>query len=207
MTTALKSTSDLKKLSSNELYSSLRNTADKLSLIESHIGRIERIRKLYGTRGPRFNNTRAILFGIFSGSMTGLLVHSAAVGIFYVIVSFIGVALLCSYVLIKLHERGYRQINEAMHDFDNELNNIDDVLLSIIQSIPEKYRISIILYKFCEYLSDGEVDSWPKCIARFKDDEHRMKQEQNLDEIINNLQAIKANTRAAAMFAGWNTLK
>ncbi|MCL2433329.1 MAG: hypothetical protein FWD16_02270 [Clostridia bacterium] len=86
---------------------------------------------------------------------------------------------------------------------------------NVLGVIPEKYRMSLILNQFCEYLSDGEADSWEGCIKVFKEDVFRLQQREDFQEIIANLETISANTpniaintRMAAFFAGitaWNT--
>jgi len=92
----------------------------------------------------------------------------------------------------------------ALEALEVELQNAE----SVVNLIPEKYRMSIILNKMCEYLSDGEADSWPECVRIFKDDVHRLRQEQKFTEIIDNLQSIKVSSRATAIFSGiiaWRT--
>jgi len=89
-------------------------------------------------------------------------------------------------------------------DFEVEFNNS----IELLSVIPEKYRISLILNRFLEYLQDGEARSWADCIEKFKTDNFREEQAEQFSSIISNLEAIKANTRATAIFSGitaWNT--
>ena len=74
---------------------------------------------------------------------------------------------------------------------DNTFEN--DLLAdgSVLCIIPVKYRISIILNMMCEYLSDGEVESWEGCIKAYKDNEHRLRQREDLQSLFNTLERIE----------------
>jgi len=114
------------------------------------------------------------------------------------------------------HERLTALKPRIAKQYDQVMSAFDEVSMeSVLSIIPEKYRMSLILTQFCEYLSDGEVDSWEGCIKTFKTDVDRMQQQEKFQAIINNLQVISANTaniarntRMTAFFAGvtaWNT--
>ena len=103
----------------------------------------------------------------------------------------------------KLSEKN--KIEQAMSICDEQLLSMESALIII----PEKYRMSLILYQFCEYLADGEVDSWEGCIKTFKEDVFRMQQNENFQNVINHLEVIERNTaniakntKTTAFFAG-----
>ncbi|MDR1699972.1 MAG: hypothetical protein LBR68_02165 [Lachnoclostridium sp.] len=122
-------------------------------------------------------------------------------------------AILCYLFAVYITSRGKIRINElieknkqSMYEFEKELSNSEN----IIAMIPDKYRMSIILYKFCEYLADGEASTWERCIEVFKEDVHRSNMEESMNQVINNLDAIESNTRATMLFAGisaWNSFR
>ena len=101
----------------------------------------------------------------------------------------------------KLNE----QYAQAMIVFEEDLLSVE----SVLNVIPERYRMTTILNMMCEYLAEGEVDSWEGCIKTFKEDAYRVMSMENSQAILNGLNRIERNTAAAAFFAGlaaWNTL-
>jgi len=95
-------------------------------------------------------------------------------------------------------ERLNKQIEQTMRVFDEDLLSVG----SVLRAIPERYRMSLILHKMCEYLTEGEVDSWEGCIKTFKEDIHRIRQNQHFMNFQTSLDRIDRNTSAAALFAG-----
>ena len=103
-----------------------------------------------------------------------------------------------------LQDRLDKQYSLAMSKFESDTQSVKGVL----NAIPERYRMSVILDMMCGYLSDGEVDSWEGCIKTFKEDVHRLQQNENFNSIIDTLGRIERNTEISAYFAGiaaWNT--
>jgi hypothetical protein len=97
-----------------------------------------------------------------------------------------------------------KQLEQAMIVFNEEFSSVE----SLLAVIPEKYRMSIILNKMCEYLSDGETDSWEGCVKIFKEDVHRLQQNENFQAVVNRLDCvvdhlgkIERNTGAIAFFS------
>ena len=103
------------------------------------------------------------------------------------------------------------QYEQAMVVFDRDFMNVG----SVLSAIPERYRMSIILNTMCGYITDGEVDSWEGCVKTFKEDAHRMQQNEHFNAVINRLDTmndklskIQKNTASIAFFSGitaWNT--
>jgi hypothetical protein len=80
---------------------------------------------------------------------------------------------------------------------------------SVLNIIPEKYRLSVILDMMCDYLSTGEVDSWEGCIKTFKEDAHRMQQMAYYQNFSESLGRIEKNTSRIAFYSAvtaFNTL-
>ena len=94
------------------------------------------------------------------------------------------------------------QATQALATFDEDLKSEG----SVLNVIPEKYRLSIILDMMCEYLSDGEVDSWEGCIKTFKEDAHRMREIEYFQDFADSLERIANNTKAIAFFSGITAL-
>jgi len=105
-----------------------------------------------------------------------------------------------------LQDRLDKQYLLAMSTFESDTKSVKNVL----NAIPERYRMSAILDMMCGYLCEGEVDSWEGCIKTFKDDVHRLQQNENFNTVINTLGRIERNTEISAFFAGitaWNTTR
>ena len=116
-------------------------------------------------------------------------------------------------------ERLNIQTERTLEALNEELMSVE----SVLGVIPPKYRMSIILDQMCEYLEDGEVDSWEGCIKTFKDDSHKMREnayfnsmldmQANLVQLTTSIEqnsaATARNTALTAFFSGitaWNTL-
>jgi len=114
-------------------------------------------------------------------------------------------------MIVDMKRRIDNQYIHSMNVFNEDLLSVN----SVLSVIPEKYRMSIILYRFCEYLSEGEADSWKDCIRIFKEDVFRLQQNEKFDTMIKqlgrieeNTATIKRNTAATAFFSGisaWNS--
>jgi len=106
----------------------------------------------------------------------------------------------------SLQDRLDKQYLLAMSKFKSDTESAKNVL----NAIPERYRASDILNMMCGYLSDGEVDNWEGCIKTFKEDVHRLQQNEHFNAIIDTLGRIERNTEITAYFAGvtaWNTTR
>ena len=115
-------------------------------------------------------------------------------------------------------ERLNIQTERTLEALNEELASVE----SVLGVIPPKYRMSIILDQMCEYLEDGEVDSWEGCIKTFKDDSHKMRENAYFNSMLDmqanlvqltasieqNTAATARNTALTAFFSGitaWNT--
>jgi len=94
------------------------------------------------------------------------------------------------------------EASQVLATFDTDLKSEG----SILNVIPEKYRLSIILDMMCEYLSDGEVDSWEGCIKSFKDDFQRIQEMEYFQKFADSLERVEKNTALIAFFSGITAL-
>jgi len=153
--------------------------------------------------------------GFEEGIMAGIFIRTAPIALAISIVLAFFVSSICVKIL-KKGKQVYQSISQEMSELDDSEQMIMDEFEGSFHStenqlgvIPGKYRMSVIIYKFCEYLEEGKANSWQDCIYAFEHDVHRMKEERRFQETINRLDAIKANTRALTFFAGviaWNTM-
>jgi len=104
--------------------------------------------------------------------------------------------------LTPLKERLDEQNRLAMVVFEEDLMGVG----SALKAIPEKYRVSMILRKMCEYLSDGETDSWEGCIKIYKNDSYHDKVLEHYADFGRKLGRIEQNTALTAAFAGLTAL-
>jgi len=95
-----------------------------------------------------------------------------------------------------------KQAEQVVATFDDDLKAEG----SVLNIIPEKYRLSTILEMMCGYLSEGEADSWEGCIKTFKDDTYKMRMEGHLQNFSNSLKRIERNTSAIAFFSAVTAL-
>jgi len=89
------------------------------------------------------------------------------------------------------------QVEQVIAIFDKDLKAEG----SVLNIIPEKYRLSSILDMMCGYLSDGEVDSWEGCIRTYKEDSHKMRMEEYSQAFIESLNRIERNTSKIAFYS------
>ncbi|MCL2199115.1 MAG: hypothetical protein FWB80_09355 [Defluviitaleaceae bacterium] len=106
---------------------------------------------------------------------------------------------------LRLKERFEVQADKAQKEISDDFLFTD----SVLHIIPEKYRLSDILYKMAEYLEDGEKDSWEGIVATFKTDAfqsqalaHYEDFGNKLERIASNTDKIAKNTAITAFFSG-----
>ena len=225
---AVRSIDDLIDLESKDLRPILKSAAQALITIETKIAEINvkinnAVGKYGGSKGIDTPMGARIGVSLMCGLFAGLVITFALSELvlekdFSMVVflpSNLFVSALSYLHIGKLNRKGkekinilYQQMGEETEKFMVELEEKNRPLLDAINTIPDKYRISLILNRFLEYLQDGEARSWAECIEKFKTDNFREEQAEQFSQIISNLEAIKANTRATAIFSGitaWNT--
>jgi hypothetical protein len=113
---------------------------------------------------------------------------------------------------LKEHEDMLKPVKERLDNQAERMSQeIEQEFLgagSVLSIIPEKYRMSIILDKMCEYLQDGRVATWGDCIEKFIYDVNWLQQHENFQTMIGQLERIEHNTAMTKYFAGitaWNT--
>ena len=67
--------------------------------------------------------------------------------------------------------------------------------------IPEEYRLSVIMDRFCKYLTNGKANGWKECMRVFQHDENLAAEQRYREEMISNLKAIRFNTAMTAIFS------
>ena len=214
----LKTTTDLNELDRKDLQSFLENISEKLKYLENclemafpdKLNNEEAEKKLARTR-------RLLLVSFFSVFAAVIIVAHTAdseevmrIGSIVILASFALLVGKVTYDFLMGAKRSkagkveaYQSMSKSLYEYKDELQECEP----LINVIPPEYRMSIVLDRFCYYLSSELAGSWKECVLMFEDDKHKENMEEKANRIIANSKRMRrylTNIDTFAAVADWN---
>ena len=171
---SIKNTTDLHKLDAGDLLTLLSCSVEILEVFEKRIERID-------SGFSKYEN--ALMFYGLDLTRFGKKNISK-------------LSKMQSELFSPVKERLDNQYNQLMTAFNEDLHG------GVLDFIPENYRRSKILYRMCEYLVNGESDSWQGCTDAFRRDTFQVDMQKEYEVQSKKLDRIDKNTAAAVFFSG-----
>ena len=229
----IRTASDLNDLDRNELKSLLSKVLQVFDSLEKKINGFERKKEVQKQKHDDLFRRKTIFvyilsFFVFVIALTFITVFTDVFGdegLFMTIVAVVmgggTLALLPMAIAnivynITLNKKMVKNENELKVELDIKqqqlIDGFNDELLQIagipVEVIPPKYRLSYVLNMLCEWLNEGRCESWKECIQTFeyelRNEITKQRIEQQHNQLMQQLEAIRFNTTITAIFAARN---